>query len=126
MEYQPVDSIIDSSSTIHAGLVFNSPRLEQMLSEATFRASISFTSNTTPESTDAIASFKHRRGDIPPGMVAGGTSSRIINAVFDTETIELLVQLKWSEWSGKKIRDHFGVLSPHSNTDRLRKLVTGS
>lgn len=126
MEYQPVDGIIGPLSTIHAGLVFNAPRLEQMLSAATFRASISFTSNTTSESTDAITSFKHGPGDMPPGMVAGGTPPRIINAVFDAETIALLVQVKWSEWSGKKNRDHFGVLSPHSNTDRLRKLVTGS
>jgi len=34
MEYQPVDGIIGPLSTIHAGLVFNAPRLEQMLNEA--------------------------------------------------------------------------------------------
>jgi Acetyltransferase (isoleucine patch superfamily) len=56
--------------------------------------------------------------DIPPYTIAGGVPAKEIRKRFDLETIEILTQLRWWDWSYEKIESHLTDLM-NGNLSRL-------
>ncbi len=48
--------------------------------------------------------------DVPPYAVVGGVPAKMIKYRFDEETIRLLMDIKWWEWSHEKIMDNIELL----------------
>ena len=60
--------------------------------------------------------------DVPPYTIVGGNPAKIIRTRFDDETIELLLKIKWWDWSIEKITENIDVL--HSeDIEKLRLLI---
>jgi virginiamycin A acetyltransferase len=49
--------------------------------------------------------------DVAPYTIVGGNPAREIRKRFDTETIELLLSLKWWDWSIEKITDNLKLIT---------------
>ena len=61
--------------------------------------------------------------DIPPYAIAVGTPAKIIKYRFVPEVIELMLKVKWWNWSTEKIQQHFDILSKAPDVSMLRKLL---
>ena len=44
--------------------------------------------------------------DVPPYAIVAGNPARIIRLRFDAKTIEVLLKIKWWNWSDEKIQNH--------------------
>ena len=60
--------------------------------------------------------------DVPPYTIAAGNPVRQIRKRFDGETIEFLLQLKWWDWSARKISENLKALCG-GDIAELRKLL---
>lgn len=60
--------------------------------------------------------------DIPPYHIAGGNPARLLKQRFDDELINLLLELKWWDWSPEKISAHLDILCS-SDLDKIRTLL---
>ncbi len=61
--------------------------------------------------------------DIPPYAIAVGSPAKIINYRFDKEMINLLLQLKWWDWSTDKIRKNYDLLSSKPSKEQIKNLL---
>ena len=61
--------------------------------------------------------------DIPPYAVAAGNPCRVKKMRFDKETVEVLLSLKWWDWSADKIFQNLHLLcDTHLSKDKLLNL----
>jgi acetyltransferase-like isoleucine patch superfamily enzyme len=61
--------------------------------------------------------------NVSPYSIAAGNPAREIKKRFNDEVIEILLKLKWWNWSDKKIRDNLHILcSP--NVEKLFKIMS--
>ena len=60
--------------------------------------------------------------DVPPYTIAAGNPVRQIRKRFDGETIEFLLQLKWWDWSARKISENLKALCG-GDIAELKKLL---
>jgi virginiamycin A acetyltransferase len=60
--------------------------------------------------------------DVEPYTIVVGNPARPIRKRFDDETISLLLQIKWWDWSIEKIKENTEILS-NVDLEKLKKLV---
>lgn len=61
-------------------------------------------------------------GDIPPYAIAAGTPAKVLKYRFDAQTIEVLQQLKWWEWSIEKIKKNRMLFECDFDREILNKI----
>ncbi len=61
--------------------------------------------------------------DIPPYAIAVGLPAKVIKYRFSDEIIELMMQLKWWQWSEDKIRRNFDIVSKPPEVNKLKELL---
>ena len=61
--------------------------------------------------------------DVPPYAVVAGSPAKIIKYRFDEETIDLLLNLKWWEWSYEKIKNNFSFFESEPEKKEIMKLL---
>ena len=61
--------------------------------------------------------------DIPPYAIAVGVPAKVIKYRFDDEIIELLLRIKWWNWSKNKISKYFNILSEKPTAETLFNLM---
>ena len=59
--------------------------------------------------------------DVPAYHIAVGSPARFIPR-FDQNTIDILLQLKWWEWTDEKINNHIDIINSN-NIDQLKNLL---
>jgi len=69
-----------------------------------------------------IAANSVVRGEIPPYAIAIGSPAKVIKYRFDAETITLLLNLKWWDWSLDKIKAHKELFKIKLSKEYLQKL----
>lgn len=57
-----------------------------------------------------IASKSVVTKDVPPYTIVGGNPAKIVKKRFEDEVIELLLQLKWWDWSNEEITKNIPIL----------------
>ncbi len=62
--------------------------------------------------------------DVPPFSIVVGSPARVIGYRFSDEVIELLLELKWWDWSKEKITESFQFLNDKPDVEKLRKLLS--
>ncbi|ASA19414.1 Vat family streptogramin A O-acetyltransferase [Paenibacillus donghaensis] len=60
--------------------------------------------------------------DVPPYHIAGGNPARILRKRFSDELIELLLELKWWDWSIEKVTANLEILCS-SDPEQIRTLI---
>lgn len=60
---------------------------------------------------------------VPPYAIVVGSPAKIIKYRFTPDIIELLLEMKWWNWSTEKIKLHYPVLSQYPELKKLRTLV---
>jgi len=48
--------------------------------------------------------------DVPPYTIVGGNPAKVIRKRFDEDTINLLIQLQWWNWSPEKVQKHLNQI----------------
>jgi virginiamycin A acetyltransferase len=61
--------------------------------------------------------------DIEPYTIVGGNPAKEIRKRFDAETIQLLLDLKWWDWSAEKITDNLELIT-NGKIDELKQQST--
>lgn len=61
--------------------------------------------------------------DVPPYAIVAGSPAKIIKYRFENDVIDLLLKLKWWEWSQEKIKENYPYLSNKPNVSGLEKLL---
>lgn len=59
---------------------------------------------------------------VPPYAIVGGVPARILKYRFDPEIIDLLLDIKWWEWSEKEIKEKWDLLSSDIDMDILKAI----
>ncbi|WNS42376.1 Vat family streptogramin A O-acetyltransferase [Paenibacillus sp. MMS20-IR301] len=62
--------------------------------------------------------------DVPPYHIAGGNPARVLRQRFSDELIQLLLKLRWWDWSAEKITANLEVLCS-SDLERIKGLAEG-
>lgn len=57
--------------------------------------------------------------DVPPYSIVGGIPAKIIKKRFSNDTISKLLEIKWWDWSSKKIQSNI----QHIKSGNIDKLV---
>ncbi|PIE54538.1 MAG: chloramphenicol acetyltransferase [Dethiosulfovibrio peptidovorans] len=60
--------------------------------------------------------------DVPPYAVVVGNPARVVRRRFDDETVDMLIRIKWWDWSPEKITQNVGILASPS-VERLSRFL---
>jgi len=71
-----------------------------------------------------VAASSHVVSDIQPYSIYGGNPAKFIRYRFDLQTIEILLELKWWEFSNEKVQDITNLLCAKPTNDTLKELLT--
>ena len=61
--------------------------------------------------------------DVPPYAVIGGVPAKVIKYRFSQEIIDVMIKLKWWDWTIDKIKDNYDMLSEKPVLEKLKKLL---
>lgn len=60
---------------------------------------------------------------VPPYAIVGGVPAKIIKYRFDQETIDLLLTIKWWEWTEEEIKEKWNMLSEDLDTNIIEMMI---
>lgn len=61
--------------------------------------------------------------DVPPYAIVCGIPGKILKYRFEPEIIDLLLQLRWWDWTIEKIRAHYSIISSEPEINTLREHI---
>ncbi len=61
--------------------------------------------------------------DVPPYAIVAGSPAKIIKYRFSKEVIEILLKLKWWDWSVDKIQENYSTISQSPNIEKLKSIL---
>ncbi|BED87965.1 CatB-related O-acetyltransferase [Pseudoalteromonas sp. MM1] len=61
--------------------------------------------------------------DVPPYAIVAGSPARVIKYRFSQEIIEILLELKWWDWSVDKIQKNYSIISQAPDIEKLKSIL---
>lgn len=61
--------------------------------------------------------------NVPPYAIVAGSPAKIIKYRFSKEVIEILLKLKWWDWSVDKIQENYLTISQSPNIEKLKSIL---